>query len=176
MEKSKDGLEAYIGICLLAVTLYTGIIMLYQLAIYFLIARVAKQLTVLKTSPYIDAIAVQASVIASIVIYLIQMYVIERNLYTSNFFELVANLFTIVGLIWLIKKPSLHPIIMLTVFQLALIVITLTEMLNMDIGSLFHKAFANSILWRSIGLLLMWMVYPAGVKQEDSNSSLKGVD
>ena len=174
MEKSKDGLEAYIGICLAVVTFYTGILMAYQLAIYFLLVWIAKKFVILKTNPYIDTITVQASVIVSVLIYIIQLYVIEQYTYISYAFALVANLFTVVGLVWLIKKPSLHPIIMLSVFQSALIALTLIEMLNMDIGSLFHKGYANSILWRLIGLLLMWVAFSAESKQIDSSSSLRG--
>jgi hypothetical protein len=169
-KKSEDGLEAYIGLCLLIVSLYTGLLMLYQLLAYFLIFGIAKKFLDSKASLFIETIAVQASLVVFIFIYLLQIYYVEQYFYISNVFEITANIFTLTGLIWLIRKPSLNPIIMLSVFQSILIIIGLVEMYNMEVGTLFHKAFANAIFWRFVSLVLMWLAYFGKFKTIDSRS------
>lgn len=158
MKKSNDGLEAYVGIAVLAVGFYTGLAMLSLLVVYFLMAQLGKKYLSSKAMPYVDTIAIQASLILIMVIYL---YVLHsyQFLYISNLYALIITALTVVGLIWMIKNPSLNPAIMLTVFQFILIATGIIEMLEMEIGSDLHRAYANSVVWRVMGLLLLWRTY-----------------
>lgn len=158
MKKEKDGLEAYIGICLLVVTLYTGFNMLYQLVAYAFIFFLGKKHLTSAATQYIQTIAIQASLILLQLVYLVILYT-KDFIYFSNFFEFVISCFTLFGLIWLIQKPSVNPVIMLTIFHLILIIVGLRELFVMEIGSVFHRAQANFIVWRIVGLILMWYAY-----------------
>lgn len=162
MKKEKDSLEAYIGICFLVVTLYTGFYMLYQLVAYSLIFFLGKKYLSPAATPYIQTIAIQASLIILLCVYLVILYT-NDFLYFSNIFELVLSCFTLFGLIWLIQRPGINPVIMLTVFHLTLIIIGLRELFIMEVGSIFHRALANFIIWRIVGLILMWAAYSASV-------------
>ena len=162
MKKEKDGLEAYIGISFLVVTLYTGLNMLYLMVLYSLIFFLGKKYLSSSAAPYVQTVAIQASLIILPIVYLVVLYT-KDFLYFSNVFELCISCFTLIGLVWLIHRPTLNPIIMLTVFHSILIALGLRELSNMEIGSVFHRALANLAIWRIVGLILMWTTYSRSI-------------
>lgn len=64
-----------------------------------------------------------------------------------------------VGLVWLLKKPSLGPLYLLGIFQLASLGINGYALTEAAVGSAQHKALLVHVIWRALALFLMLKLF-----------------
>jgi len=60
-----------------------------------------------------------------------------------------------IGLVWLLKKPSLGPLYLLGIFQLASLGINGYSLAEAAIGSAQHKALLIHVIWRALALFFI---------------------
>lgn len=73
--------------------------------------------------------------------------------------DLLDVVILLAGLIWLIAKPGLGPVILLTVFQALALVVNAFAFFDPAVGENVHKALLVHIIWRILALSLMWHAY-----------------
>jgi hypothetical protein len=153
-----DGVGKYAGVAGLAIGLYTGIFILFMMVGYFTTSWLGKKFLNGKAVEYIETIAIQASLI--LVPAAFMTYIVANGLMPLTYvFVLFDVALPIVGLMWLIKRPSLNPLIVLTIFQLIVLAVNFINIFEMNIGTQDHKALSNYIVWRIGAIYFMWSVY-----------------
>jgi uncharacterized membrane protein (DUF485 family) len=65
----------------------------------------------------------------------------------------------LIGVVWLLARPGLAPVIVLTVYQSLALLINLFAFLNLPVGSNLHRALLIHLLWRVLALILMWRAH-----------------
>jgi hypothetical protein len=60
------------------------------------------------------------------------------------------------GVFWLLLRPGLAPVIVLTVYEVLLLLINLLAFLGFPIGHNLHRALLIHIIWRGLAVILMW--------------------
>jgi hypothetical protein len=70
--------------------------------------------------------------------------------------DLVDIAILLAGVVWLLAKPGLAAVIVLTVYQAAALLINVAAFLAMPIGDNLHRALLVHIIWRSLALIFMW--------------------
>ncbi|MGH7383995.1 MAG: hypothetical protein ACREKG_02365 [Candidatus Rokuibacteriota bacterium] len=63
------------------------------------------------------------------------------------------------GVVWLLAKPGLVPVIVLTVYQAVALLINLFAFLNFPIGENLHRALLIHLIWRALALILLWRAH-----------------
>lgn len=162
IEKNKknndDSIKKYAGFAGLAIGLYSGIFVLLMMAGYFLTSWMGKKLFNEKAILYIETISIQTALV--LVPAGFMAFIVSKGLMPLSLDFLVFDVaFPIIGLIWLIKKPSLNCLITLTIYQLIVLTVNFINIYEMDIGTQNHKALSNYIVWRIGAIYFMWSAY-----------------
>jgi hypothetical protein len=64
-----------------------------------------------------------------------------------------------IGIVWLWVRPSIVPVVGLTIYEVGALVINIMGILNLEMGSPEHKAMIVHILLRIAALLYLWTAY-----------------
>lgn len=73
--------------------------------------------------------------------------------------DLVDIAILLIGVFWLLRRPGLAPVIVLTIYQALLLLINLLAFLGLPIGHNLHRALLVHIIWRGLALILMWRAH-----------------
>jgi len=73
--------------------------------------------------------------------------------------DLVDIAILLIGVGWLLARPGLAPVIVLTIYQSLALLINLFAFLNFPVGNNLHRALLVHLLWRILALVLMWRAY-----------------
>jgi len=73
--------------------------------------------------------------------------------------DLVDITILLIGVVWLLARPGLAPVIVLTVYQSLALLINLFAFLNFPVGNNLHRALLIHVLWRVLALILMWRAH-----------------
>jgi hypothetical protein len=65
----------------------------------------------------------------------------------------------LVGSLWLLIRPGLAPVVTLTVYHGAALLLNLAAFLAMPVGYNLHRALLVHLIWRVLALVLMWRGY-----------------
>lgn len=78
----------------------------------------------------------------------------------------------VIGLVWLLKKPSLAPLYLLGIFQLLSLGINGYAFAEATIGSAPHKALLVHIIWRALALFFMLKLFLILKKKPETNAAI----
>lgn len=67
----------------------------------------------------------------------------------------------VIGLAWLLRKPSLGPLYLLGIFQLVSLGINGYSLAEAAVGSAPHKALLVHVIWRAMALFFMFKLFVA---------------
>jgi hypothetical protein len=70
--------------------------------------------------------------------------------------DLIDIAILLAGVVWLLARPGLAAVIVLTVYQAAALLINLAAFLAMPVGENLHRALLIHIIWRVLALVFMW--------------------
>jgi hypothetical protein len=135
----------------LAIGLYSGINLLLPLAITAGLWWLGKKKLPPEKLPFLPAIAVQAGHLIWLTFGLLYMRSLGLNM--IDIVVLVA------GLTWLVLRPGLGPVILLTVFQVLALAVNGYTFAEATVGSGQHKALLVHIIWRVMAVFFMWQAY-----------------
>lgn len=63
------------------------------------------------------------------------------------------------GVVWLVARPGLAPILVLTLYQSWALVTNAAAFAAAEPGTLAHRALLIHLVWRGLALVLMWRAY-----------------
>jgi hypothetical protein len=135
----------------IAVGVYSGTHLLIPLALTGLVWWAARKRFPDRSPEYVAAAAVQAGHLLWIAVGLLVMGALTV--------DLVDIAILLIGVFWLLLRPGLGPVIVLTIYQLLLLLINLLAFLGLPIGHNLHRALLVHIIWRSLALILMWRAH-----------------
>ena len=138
----------------IAVGVYSGTHLLIPLALTGLLWWAARKLFPDRSPGYLAAAAVQAGHLLWITVGLIVIGALTVDLLD------IAIL--LIGVVWLLLRPGLAPVIVLTIYQALALVINLFAFLSFPIGHNLHRALLVHIIWRGLAMILMWRGPPQG--------------
>jgi len=72
---------------------------------------------------------------------------------------LLDPLILLVGVAWLLARPGLAPVALLTIYQLVALALNAVTFVELPAGHVLHKALLVHLLWRLMALVLMWRAY-----------------
>ena len=132
----------------IAAGVYSGIHLLIPLALTALFWWAARKLLPDRRSDFVAATAVQAGHLVWIAIGLIVIGALTVDLVDIGIL--------LIGVVWLLARPGLAAVIVLTVYQSLALLINLFAFLNFPVGENLHRALLIHLLWRVLALTLMW--------------------
>ncbi len=135
----------------IAAGVYSGIHLLIPLALTGVVWWVARKLLPHRPPDFVAAAAVQAGHLLWIAIGLIVMRALTV--------DLVDIAILLLGVVWLLARPGLAPVIVLTVYQALAFLINLFAFLSFPVGNNLHRALLVHLLWRVLALILMWRAH-----------------
>ncbi|WP_263770029.1 hypothetical protein [Propionivibrio soli] len=122
-----------------------------SLLIYWLARRFLSP----KAATYAISIAAQSAQVAVSTAFLPVLF--SRIQVPINLLGLMVDtVVPITGLVWLVIKPGLKPVVFLSVFQVSMLVFNGYVGLQLPIGDSQHKAVVAHIFWRVEALIAMW--------------------
>jgi hypothetical protein len=130
-----------------AVGMYSGINLLIPLTGAFLCGWIAYKLVKEDVKPMVPAIAVQLGHGLWMLFGFIMLRVLNQN--ALDLVILAA------GLTWLLVRPGLGPVILLSTYQCIAFVVNLLSFLAAGVGSTTHKALLVHLVFRLAAVLLM---------------------
>ena len=130
---------------------YSGIHLLIPLALAGLFWWVARKLLPHRPPEFVGAAAVQAGHLLWLAVGLIVIRALTV--------DLVDIAILLIGVVWLLARPGLAPVIVLTVYQSLALLISLVAFLNLPVGHNLHRALLVHLLWRVLALILMWRAH-----------------
>ena len=130
---------------------YSGIHLLIPLALTGLVWWAARKLLPHRPPDFVAAAAVQAGHLLWIAIGLIVIGALTV--------DLVDIAILLIGVVWLLARPGLAPVILLTIYQVLALLINLFALLAFPIGHNLHRALLVHIIWRGLALILMWRAH-----------------
>ncbi|MEX2222690.1 MAG: hypothetical protein WEG40_12915 [Candidatus Rokuibacteriota bacterium] len=131
--------------------IYSGIHLLIPLVLSGLVWWAARTLLPAGPPDFVAAAAVQAGHLIWIAIGLIVIGALT--------IDLVDITILLIGAVWLLAKPGLVPVIVMTVYQVVALLINLFAFLNFPIGENLHRALLIHLIWRVLALSLMWRAH-----------------
>ena len=155
-------LARYGGCALGAVLgIYCGAAVLIPVAGVFIFTLIAKRLPMPRLKPFIGAIAIQFGLGLS-------MFVGGMYYYNSGGMRVVMlDLIVLaVGLIWLMARPSLIPVLFLGIYELIVVVINIDRISGYQVGSVFHKSLTMIIALRLAAIISLIVGYRQFRKNE----------
>jgi hypothetical protein len=135
----------------IAVGVYSGIHLLIPLALSGLGWWAGRKLLPDRPPDFVAAAAVQAGHLLWIAIGLIVIGALTV--------DLIDITILLIGVVWLLARPGLAPVVVLTVYQALALLINLFAFLNFPVGSNLHRALLVHLLWRVLALVLMWRAH-----------------
>ncbi len=135
----------------IAVGVYSGVHLLIPLALTALVWWAGRKLLPDRSPEYVAAAAVQAGHLLWIAVGLIVIGALTV--------DLVDIAILLIGVVWLLLRPGLAPVIVLTIYQVLLLLINLLAFLGLPIGHNLHRALLVHIIWRGLALILMWRAH-----------------
>jgi hypothetical protein len=78
--------------------------------------------------------------------------------------DLLDPLILLVGITWLVARPGLPPVVVLTVYQAVALAMNSVALVRLPAGHPLHKALLVHLLWRLMALVLMWRAYARGAR------------
>ncbi|MGH7301101.1 MAG: hypothetical protein ACREKQ_12460 [Candidatus Rokuibacteriota bacterium] len=135
----------------IAAGVYSGIHLLIPLVLTGLVWWAARKLLPDRPPDVVGAAAVQAGHLLWIAIGLIVIGALTV--------DLVDIAILLIGVAWLLARPGLAPVIVLTVYQAIALLINLLAFLHFQVGENLHRALLIHILWRVLALILMWRAH-----------------
>ena len=139
------------GIIGAAIGVYAGVNVLIPLGMTAAVWWAGKKLLSSSKQLYLPAIAVQTGHLLWLSVGLI---------YLGAFgLDLLDVIILIVGLTWLLLRPGLAPVLLLTVFQVLALAINGVSFAEATIGTNPHKALFVHMVWRLMALFFMWHAY-----------------
>lgn len=139
------------GIVGVAIGAYAGINLLLPLAFAAAAWWVGKKLLPPARQLYLPALAVQTGHL--LWLSLGMFYIGAVGL------DLLDIVILVIGLAWLLLKPGLAPVLLLTAFQVLGLAINGVSFAEAAIGTNPHKALLVHIVWRLMALFFMWHAY-----------------
>lgn len=133
-----------------AVGSYTGLHWLVPLVATGLIWWAGEKL-LSQPNQFLPAAAVQAGQGLWMTLGLFVADTIGRNL--------IEALLLLVGVAWLLAKPGLGPLILLTLYQSVALLVNGVALVDAEVGTTPHKALLIHVIWRVLALVLMWQAY-----------------
>jgi hypothetical protein len=134
-----------------AVGMYSGIHLLIPLVLTGVVWWGARRLLPDRSSDVLVAAAVQIGHLLWITVGLVVIGALTVDL--ADIAILLA------GSVWLLAKPGLAPVIVMTIYQALALLINLGAFLAMPIGHNLHRALLIHIIWRILALVFMWRGY-----------------
>ena len=135
----------------LAAGVYSGIHLFIPLVLTGLVWGVARRLLPDRPTDYVAAAAVQVGHLLWIVVGLVVIGALTV--------DLVDIAILLAGSVWLLAKPGLAPVVVLTVYQAVALLINVGAFLAMPLGHNLHRALLIHIIWRILALIFMWRGY-----------------
>lgn len=135
----------------IAVGVYSGMHLLIPLVLTGLAWWVVRTLRPDLSPDYVAAAAVQVGHLLWIAVGLVVIGALTV--------DLVDIAILLGGVAWLLVRPGLAPVIVLTIYHGLALLINLFAFLNFPIGHNLHRALLVHILWRGLALLLMWRAH-----------------
>jgi hypothetical protein len=135
----------------IAAGVYSGIHLLIPLVLSGLVWWAARKLLPDRRPDFVAAAAVQAGHLLWIAIGLIVIGALTV--------DLVDIAILLIGVVWLLARPGLAPVIVLTVYQAVALLINLFAFLNFPVGNNLHRALLVHLIWRILALILMWRAH-----------------
>jgi hypothetical protein len=135
----------------IAVGVYSGMHLLVPLALTGLAWWAGRKLFPERSRSYVAAAAVQAGHLLWIAVGLVVIGALTV--------DLVDIAILLVGVAWLLLRPGLAPVIVLTIYQVLALLINLFAFLSFPIGHNLHRALLVHIIWRGLALILMWRAH-----------------
>jgi hypothetical protein len=133
-----------------AVGSYTGVQLIIPLVATALIWWVGEKLLP-QPNQFLPAAAVQAGQGLWMILGLFVVDAIGRNL--------IDVLLVLVGVTWLLAKPGLLPLILLTAYQAVALLVNGVAFVDAEVGTTPHKALLIHVIWRLLALVLMWQAH-----------------
>ena len=135
----------------LAVGRYSGINLLLPLAATALLWWGGKKLLKGERLLFLPALSLQGGHL---------LWMAFGLFYAGQFNDLILDIVVLIaGLIWLVSKPSLGPVLLLGIFQALALIINASVFLSAELGSTEHKALLVHIIWRLLALFYMGQGY-----------------
>ena len=134
-----------------AVGAYSGTHLLIPLALTGLVWWAGRKLFPGRSPDYVAAAAVQLGHLLWITVGLIVIGALTV--------DLVDIAILLIGVVWLLLRPGLAPVIVLTIYQALALLINLFAFLSFPIGHNLHRALLVHIIWRGLALSLMWRAH-----------------
>jgi hypothetical protein len=131
-----------------AAGVYSGIHLLIPLVLTALVWWGVRRLVPDRPSDFVIAAAVQTGHLLWIAIGLVVIGALTV--------DLVDIAILLAGVVWLLAKPGLAAVIVLTVYHAAALLINLAAFLAIPIGENLHRALLIHIVWRVLALVFMW--------------------
>ena len=135
----------------IAVGVYSGMHLVIPLVLTGLAWWAARALLPDHSPDYVAAAAVQAGHLLWIAVGLVVIGALTV--------DLVDIAILLIGVVWLVLRPGLAPVIVLTIYQALALIINLFAFLSFPIGHNLHRALLVHILWRGLALILMWRAH-----------------
>lgn len=127
------------------------LLLLPSLLIYWL----AKKFLPADAAIYAFSIAVQSAQVIVGPVFMVVL--ISRMQAPINLIGLMVDtVVPVAGLVWLVIKPGLKPVVFLSVFQVGMLIFNGYVSLQLPIGDSQHKAVVAHIFWRVEALATMW--------------------
>lgn len=137
----------------IALGAYSGLHLLLPLAATVLAWWAGTRMLPESRRPVLPAAAVQAGHL----LWLVFGQVVGRGL-DRGVIDLVI---LALGVAWLVARPGLAPILVLTLYQAWALATNGTVFIGAEPGSLAHRALLIHLVWRLLALALMWRAYAA---------------
>jgi len=135
----------------IALGVYSGTHLLIPLVLTGLAWWAGRKLFPDRSRDYVAAAAVQAGHLLWIAVGLIVIGALTV--------DLVDITILLIGVAWLLFRPGLAPVIVLTIYQVLALLINLFALLAFPIGHNLHRALLVHIIWRGLALILMWRAH-----------------
>lgn len=139
------------GIVGVAIGVYTGINILIPLSLTAAAWWAGKKLLSSSKQLFLPAVAVQTGHLLWLSVGLIYL--------RAYGLDLLDVIILFVGLTWLLLRPGLAPVLLLTVFQVLALAINGVSFAEATIGTNPHKALFVHMVWRLMALFFMWHAY-----------------
>ena len=146
----------------IAVGVYSGLHLLIPLVLSGLIWWALRKLLPDRSPELVAAAAVQAGHLLWIAIGLVVIGALTV--------DLVDIAILLMGVVWLLARPGLAPVIVLTIYQSLALLIHLFAFLNFPVGNNLHRALLVHLLWRILALVLMWRAHRRATEPPEASA------
>ena len=128
--------------------LYSGIHLLIPLVLTGAVWWALRRLFPARPADFVAAAAVQIGHLL--------WFAIALSIMGALTVDLVDIAILLGGSVWLLARPGLAALVVLTTYHALALLLNLAAFLNFPIGHNLHKALLIHILWRVLALVFMW--------------------